>query len=110
MRVRAWAGNDSFKREATLQQLLEEAEQKWDRLQQEFEQETELSARQQAAQERAVRERIERLKQAQQEVQKVAEAREKRKKGDGVSARASTTDPLDSRPCELASSEQGWPG
>jgi transposase len=93
MRVRASAGNDSFKREATLQQLLEEAEQHWDRLQQKFEQETDLSARQQAAQTRAARERIERLKQAQQEVQKVAEAREKRKKGDGASARASTTDP-----------------
>jgi hypothetical protein len=93
MRVRASAGNDSFKRQATLQQLLEEADQEWNRLQQEFERETELSAREQAAQERAVRERIERLKQAQQEVQKVAEAREKRKKGDGASARASTTDP-----------------
>jgi transposase len=93
MRVRASAGNDSFKRQATLEQLLEEAAQAWDRLEQEFEQETELSAREQAAQERAVRERMERLKQAQQEVQKVAEAREKRKKGDGASARASTTDP-----------------
>ena len=93
MRVRASAGNDSFKRQATLQQLLEEADQAWDRLQQEFEQETDLSAREQAAQERAMRERIQRLKQAQQEVQKVAEAREKRKKGDGASARASTTDP-----------------
>jgi transposase len=93
MRVRASAGNDSFRREATLQKLLEEAEQQWERLQQEFAEETELSAREQAAQERAARERIERLKQAQQEVQKVAEAREKRKKGDGDSARASTTDP-----------------
>jgi len=93
MRVRASAGNDSFKREATLQQLLDEAEQQWDHLQQDFEQETKLSTREQAAQARAVRERIERLKQAQQEVQKVAEAREKRKKGDGDSARVSTTDP-----------------
>jgi len=93
MRVRACAGNDSFRRAATLQQLLEEAEQKWNHLQQEFEQETELSAREQAAQERAVREKIDRLKQAQEEVQKVAEAREKRKKGDGDSARASTTEP-----------------
>ena len=92
MRVRASAGNDSFKREATLQQLLEEAEQQWSRLQQEFAEETEMSAREQASQERAARERIERLKQAQQEVQKVAEAREKRKKGDGASARASTTE------------------
>lgn len=94
MRVRASAGNDSFKREETLRQLLEEAKQRWDRLQQEFAQETDRSAREQAAQERAARERIERLKQAQQEVKKVAEAREKRKKGDGASARASTTDPV----------------
>jgi transposase len=93
MRVRASAGNDSFQRAAPLEQLLEEAEQIWNRLQQEFEQETELSPRKRAAQERAVRERIERLKQAQEEVQKVAKAREKRKKGDGASARASTTDP-----------------
>lgn len=93
MRVRASAGNDSFKRAARLQQLLEKAEQEWEHLQQAFAEETELSAREQAAQERAARERIERLKQAQQEVQQVAEAREKRKKGDGDSARASTTDP-----------------
>jgi len=93
MRVRASAGNDSFKREETLQRLLEEAEQQWDRLQQEFERETGLSARQQAAQERSAQERIERLKQALEEVKKVAEAREQRKKGDGASARASTTDP-----------------
>ena len=93
MRVRASAGNDSFKREETLQRLLEEAEQQWDRLQQEVEEETGLSARQQAAQERSARDRIERLKQAEEEVKKVAEAREKRKKGDGASARASTTDP-----------------
>jgi hypothetical protein len=33
------------------------------------------------------------VKQALEEVQQVAEAREKRKKGDGASARASTTDP-----------------
>ena len=93
MRVRAWAGNDSFKREPKLQELLDEAEEKWKRLQQEFEQETKRPASERAAQERAAGERIERLKQAQQEIQKVAKAREKRKKGDGDSARASTTDP-----------------
>jgi transposase len=93
MRVRASAGNDSFRRQETLQQLLEAAEHKWDHLQQEFEQETDLSAGQQAAQERAARERIERLKQSLGEVREVAKAREKRKKGDGASARASTTDP-----------------
>lgn len=93
MRVRASAGSGSFKKAGRLKQLLEEAEEHWERLQREFEQETELSARQQAAQERAAREKIERLKQAQQEVKEVAEQREKRKKGDGEAARASTTDP-----------------
>jgi transposase len=93
MRVRASAGNDSFKREETLQHLLEEAERRWDHLQEEFQGETELSARQRAAQERAARERVERLKQALEEVKQVAEARENRKKGSGDSARASTTDP-----------------
>jgi transposase len=97
MRVRASAGNASFKKAETLDRLLEEAEQQWDELQGEFEQETELSARQQAAQERAVRERVERLKQAQEEVEQVARQREKRKKGDGTSARASTTDPQSRR-------------
>jgi len=90
--VRASAGNTSFKRAETLEQLLEEAEQHWDHLQEEFEQETELSARRQAAQERAAREKIERLKQAQEEVKEVARQRERRKKGDGTSARTSTTD------------------
>lgn len=93
MRVRASPGNDSFQRAAKLGQLPEEAEQKWDRLQQEFAQETKLSAREQAARQRAAQERIERLKKAQEEVQEVAEAREKRKKGDGATARASTTEP-----------------
>jgi transposase len=93
MRVRANAGNDSFKKAGRLEQLLEEAEEQWNDLQSEFEQETEISSRQQAAQERAARERIERLKQAQQEVKQVAEQREKRKKGDGGTARVSTTDP-----------------
>lgn len=93
MRVRASAGNDSFEREETLQRLLEESERQWERLQREFEGEQGRSPRRQAAQERAARERIERLKQAQAEIQQVAEAREKRKKGDGASARASTTDP-----------------
>ena len=93
MRVRASAGSDSFKRAETLERLLAEAQQQWDRLQEEFDQETERSAGEQAAQQRAARERIERLKQAQAEVQQVAEQRDKRKQGDGASARASTTDP-----------------
>jgi transposase len=93
MRVRASAGSDSFKKAGRLEELLEEAEEQWERLQKDFEQETKLSARQQAAQERAAREKIDRLKRAQQEVKQVAKQREKRKKGDGDTARASTTDP-----------------
>jgi transposase len=93
MRVRANAGNDSFKKAEKLAELLEDAEQQWDQLQEEFEQTEQLSPRQGAARQRAVRERIERVKQAQEEVKQVAEQREKRKKGDGETARASTTDP-----------------
>lgn len=95
MRVRANAGNDSFRTAEQLSHLREEAEFQWDQLQEKFEAEvqTDASAREQAAKTRAARERLERIKQAQQEVQKVAEAREARKKGDGKTARASTTDP-----------------
>jgi len=92
MRVRASAGNASFKRGEKLEQLLEDAERQWDDLQDEFERDKKLSARQQAAKERAAREKIERLKQAQEELKEVARQRERRKKGDGTSARASTTD------------------
>ena len=96
MRVRASAGSKSFKKKETLEQLLREAEEQWDRLQEESSRQSaaEASARELAARQRAARERIERLKQAQKELQQVAEAREKRKKGDGATARVSTTDPI----------------
>jgi vacuolar-type H+-ATPase subunit I/STV1 len=93
MRVRANAGSDSFKTAEKLSQLLEEARQQWEQLQGEFEQTQPRSPRKQAAQERAARERVERVKEAQKEVEQVAKQREKRKKGDGKTARASTTDP-----------------
>ena len=93
MRVRANAGNDSFKKAEKLAQLLKDAEQQWNQLQEEFERTEQLSPRQRAARQRTARERIERIKQAQEEVKQVAEQREKRKKGDGETARASTTDP-----------------
>lgn len=100
LRVRASAGSDSFRSQERLAQLLEEAEQQWDRLQEEFEQ-TPRTPAQQAAQERAARERIERIQQARQAVQEVAEQRERRKKGDGATARASTSDP-DARRMKMA--------
>jgi hypothetical protein len=93
MRVRANAGSDSFKKAEKLSQLLEEAQQQWEQLQGEFEQKQPPSPRKRAAQQRAARERVERIKEAQKEVEQVAKQREKRKKGDGKTARASTTDP-----------------
>lgn len=94
MRVRASAGSGSFKRAAKLEEFLEQAEQQWDRLQAELKNESpQRSARQQAAQQRAAGERLERLERAKEEQAKVAASREKRKKGDGETARASTTDP-----------------
>jgi len=94
MRVRASAGSGSFKREGRLEQFLQEAQQQWDRLQEEFEEgSSEVTARERAARERAARQRVECLERAKEELQKVAETREKRKKGDGQHARASTTDP-----------------
>jgi transposase len=94
LRVRASAGSGSFKKEKKLDELLELAQQQWDELQAEFEQGTsERTPAQKAAAERALQERLERLKQAKAEVEKVQAAKEARKKGDGETARASTTDP-----------------
>jgi transposase len=94
MRVRASAGSGSFKREGKLEELLQQAQQQWERLQEEFDNPSpELSARQEAARRRAARERLERLQRAKEERKKLEAAREARKKGDGKRARASTTDP-----------------
>ena len=94
MRVRASAGSGSFKKEQKLEELLQEAQEQWDRLQEEFANGSpQVSARQQAARQRAARERLERLQRAKEERRKVHAAREARKKGDGRHARASTTDP-----------------
>jgi transposase len=93
MRVRANAGSGSFKSAEKLDQLRKEAEQQWDQLQDEFEQDEQLSPRRVAARKRAARERRERIRQAQKEVKKVVEQRERRKKGGGQTARASATDP-----------------
>jgi transposase len=94
MRVRASAGSGSFRREEKLEELRQECQRQWDRLQEEFENgSSELSARERAARERAARERLERLERAKQECAKIAAARERRKKNDGANARASMTDP-----------------
>jgi hypothetical protein len=92
MRVRASAGSGSFRRLPTLEEAQREAREHLDKL----EQETDAASptlRQQKARERAARERAERVAKALEAVQHIAEQREKRKKGDGAKARASTTDP-----------------
>lgn len=99
MRVRASAGASSFRREPTLRRCLEEAEAQVQALKlQVGEETTAVSQRQQAARQRAARERQERLQRALQERQQLAElrARQKREKGikyDPEALRVSTTDP-----------------
>jgi transposase len=94
MRVRASAGSGSFKREAKLEERLQQAQQQWERLEEEFRNPSpKRSARQEAARRRAARERVERMERAKEERKKVEAGREAHKKGDGKNARASTTDP-----------------
>jgi transposase len=94
MRIRASAGNDTFRRAVTLEEHLVAATRHMETLEAELQlNPQQLSKRRQAAQQRAAREKKERWEQAIINVQEVAQAREARKKGDGVHARASTTDP-----------------
>ena len=94
MRVRASAGSGSFRRLPSLQQAQREARTHLDKLQRESEADAAgQTTRQQKARERAAQERLERVGKAIEAVQHLAAQREKRKKGDGDKARASTTDP-----------------
>jgi transposase len=94
MRVRASAGSGSFRRLPSLQEAQREAREHMDKLQKESEADAAgQTVRQQKAQERAARERVERVGKAIEAAQHLAGQREKRKKGDGAKARASTTDP-----------------
>ena len=91
MRVRASAGAASFRREKTLQQCLTEAEEQVQTLRQELEDDpAAANKRQQAARERAVRERKERVQKA---LDQLDEVRAKKKPQDRDKARVSTTDP-----------------
>lgn len=94
LRVRASAGAGSFKRQAKLAEAYQEAQQHWQTLQAELQENPGvLNARQRQAQLRAARQRLQRVARAQQHWQQIEAQREKRKKGDGEKARASTTDP-----------------
>jgi transposase len=94
MRVRASAGTSSFRRLPSLEDAQRKAREHLDKLEQQSDAEAaEETLREQKARERAARERAERIAKAIEAAKQVAEQREKRKKGDGASARASTTDP-----------------
>jgi transposase len=98
MRVRASAGAGSFRRRPTLEESQRSAKEYLEQLEEVDADDaddpaSEPTPRQKAARERAARERLERVEKALEAVERIAEQREARKKGDGVGARASTTDP-----------------
>jgi transposase len=97
MKVRANAGKSSFRRQATLEECLEEAKEQVETLKHLAEEDgDELSRRQKAARERAARERQERIDEAMREREKLQEQREASAQRSGRKvdeARASTTDP-----------------
>jgi transposase len=94
MRVRASAASGSFRRRPSLEEAQLQARAHLDQLEREADDDgAGQTARRHKARERAARERVERVGQALEAVEHMAAQREKRKKGDGVKARASTTDP-----------------
>ena len=89
MRVRAGAGASSFRREESLKKCLEAAEAEVERLRQELEENPGATrSRERAAQERAARERQERVAEA---LQQLSELREKKREQE--SQKAQTPDP-----------------
>lgn len=95
MRVRASAGSSSFHRAASLEESLKKAEEHMANLQQQADEETDGgNARRRAAQERAARERKERIEAALEELKDIQSRYDHRDSGIKCSApRASTTDP-----------------
>ena len=101
MRVRASAGQASFRRGRSLERCLEEAREQVKRLAEEREHaDPGITQREQAARERAARERQERVEEALRQLPEVQAAKERQRKHAGKSraaklqeARVSTTDP-----------------
>ena len=92
LRVRAAAGAGSFRRQGRLESCLEQAREQVAALKRQIEADpAALSRRGQAARERAVREREERIKKALERLPELARIKQKQGK-DGGQARASTTD------------------
>ena len=96
VRIRASAGAGSFRRRKRLEGFLAAAEQQVKQLKAEGQTEREeISRRRQAAQKRAVRERLERVQKALEEIEQVEKVKAKshRKKSDQKEARSSTNGP-----------------
>lgn len=101
LRVRASAGGGSFRRKGRLEEYLEAAQRQVERLAQEREHpDPGVTRRERAAQERAVRERLERVEQALAQMPAMEAAKERQAKHAGKArqarlkeARVSTTDP-----------------
>jgi transposase len=107
LRVRAAAGGHSFRQRETLQAHLNQAEAYVQQLKQETSQDTEsTSPRQQAARQRAAKERVDRLKKALQEIDTIEKQRRHshKKKGTQKPAQCSETDP-EARYLELPAGE-----
>ncbi len=95
MRVRANAGSSSFRRKPTLEKCRQEAAEQVRRLREE-EKETghaHSTTQKKAAQKRAAEEILSRVTAAIENYDELQQQKEKRKKGSGKEARASTTDP-----------------
>jgi transposase len=96
MRVRASAGSGSFRRRKTLEECREEAARQVQILKEEMQNDAANdhgNQRQEAARKRAAEERLERVEEALKNLEELAEQKEQRKKGTGVEARCSMTDP-----------------
>lgn len=94
MRVRASAGSGSFRRDASLQEALEQAEAHVEAVRQQHEEEADGGdQRRRAARERAAREKQERIAKAQAELKDMQEKYRKRSGEKRSQPRASTTDP-----------------
>ena len=108
MRVRANAGESSFRREKSLEQCQAEAAEQVQRLADESQDDDGSgsgsgNARQRAAKKRAATERGARVQAALKNLAELQEKKERRKKGSGKDARSSTTDP-EARTMKMANS------
>lgn len=96
MRVRAHAGSGSFHRKKSLEQCRAEAAKQVKKFHDDRDDDSETgddNTRRKAAQERAARERADRVEAALKNLEELQQQKEKREKGSGEQARCSTTDP-----------------